>query len=68
MIKKVIVASLLSLIIAGKMALDSIDPYYDSGIAESASGLFLYGKGNPKCDKNLPTFTVGAENLIMDEE
>ena len=68
MIRKVIVASILSISIAQKLVLDSIDPYYDSGVAESESGLFLYGKGNAKCDKKLPTFTVGAENLIMNKD
>ena len=50
------------------MAFDSIDPYYAGKSAMTKSGLILYGKGEPECDPELPTLSIGKENLINKKE
>ena len=39
-------------------------PKYVEGSSISKSGRCLHGRGNPVCDDNLPTLSVGKENLI----
>ena len=49
------------------MVFDSIDPYYGH-YTMTDTGHILYGKGEPECDPNLPSLSVGRENLIDDKD
>ena len=39
-------------------------PKYEEGSSISKSGRALHGRGNPVCEDDLPTLSVGKENLI----
>ena len=37
---------------------------HDYGLSISKTGRWLFGKGNPPCDKSLPTLSVANNNII----
>ena len=46
-------------------ATEVVHPRYIEGSSISKSGRSLHGRGNPVCEANLPTLSVGKENLLQ---